>query len=125
MRSPLDGPHHDADTALVRVALGPGTFDQAFEQGAALALKEAVALATRSRGGRRRPASGWASLTPTECQVVDLVAEGLTNREIAERMFISPRTVQTHLTNVFRKVGVRARSQLREAVHRRQSGWHS
>ena len=121
VRSPWDGPDHDVDTALVRGSLSVDEFEQAFGQGAALALDEAVALAARSRGARKkRPTSGWASLTPTERQVADLVADGLANREIAERMFLSPRTVQGHLLRVFPKVGVASRRELREAVRMRQ-----
>ncbi|HVM02347.1 MAG TPA: LuxR C-terminal-related transcriptional regulator [Acidimicrobiales bacterium] len=119
IRSPADALDHDADVALAWAALGPAAFEQAFSDGAALSLEEAVAFATRGRGGRRRPASGWASLTAAESQVVDLVAEGCSNREVAERMFVSPRTVQGHLARVFRKVGVASRRELREAVRRR------
>ena len=50
---------------------------------------------------RRRPAAGWESLTDAELDVVRLVAEGLTNPEIAARLFVSPRTVQTHLGHIF------------------------
>jgi DNA-binding CsgD family transcriptional regulator len=64
------------------------------------------------RGSRRRPATGWDSLTPTERKVVRLAAEGLTNAQIGEQLFISRRTVETHLSHVFGKVGVSSRVQL-------------
>jgi DNA-binding CsgD family transcriptional regulator len=64
------------------------------------------------RGQRKRPASGWSSLTPTELDVVRLVSEGLTNNDIATRLFVSPRTVQTHLTHVYTKLGLTSRVQL-------------
>lgn len=118
--SPVDRPEHGVDTALVRAALTVDEFEQAWRQAAALSFEDAVALAARSRGGRKRPSSGWASLTGTERQVVDLVGEGLTNREIAERMFLSPRTVQSHLTRAFPKVGVKSRRELRESVRSRR-----
>jgi DNA-binding CsgD family transcriptional regulator len=64
------------------------------------------------RGGRKRPAVGWHSLTQTEEAVVRLVRDGLRNREIAERLFISQRTVETHLTHIFRKLSVSSRTEL-------------
>lgn len=68
------------------------------------------------RGARRRPATGWASLTDTERAVARLVAEGLTNREVGTRLFISPNTVNTHLRHVFQKLGVSSRSGLTAAT---------
>jgi DNA-binding CsgD family transcriptional regulator len=96
--------------------LEPSAFAAGWADGAALSRDEAVALALRGRGPRDpdRPSLGWASLSPTEVRIVDLAAEGLTNREIGERMFISDRTVQSYLTRVFRKLGVRSRRELRE-----------
>ena len=67
-------------------------------------------------GARRRPATGWASLTDTERAVVTLAAQGLTNREIADRLFVSHRTVGSHLANVFGKVGISSRVELAGAV---------
>lgn len=71
------------------------------------------------RGVRRRPATGWEALTDTERRVVDLVCEGLTNREVAERLFISRRTVDTHVAHVFQKIGVRSRAELAARAARR------
>jgi DNA-binding CsgD family transcriptional regulator len=74
------------------------------------------------RGPRQRPQFGWDSLTPTEHRVVDLVAEGLTNPQIGERLFVSRRTVQTHLAHVFAKLGISSRTQVAaEATRRRQA----
>jgi DNA-binding CsgD family transcriptional regulator len=73
-------------------------------------------------GPRRRPASGWEALTDTELKVVRLVAERLTNPEIAERMFISRRTVQTHVSHALAKVGVATRRELAAEAARR-AGW--
>jgi DNA-binding CsgD family transcriptional regulator/tetratricopeptide (TPR) repeat protein len=64
------------------------------------------------RGPRARPTVGWASLTPTEERVVRLVAQGMRNAEIADRLVISVRTVETHLSRVYAKVGLRSRVQL-------------
>jgi DNA-binding CsgD family transcriptional regulator len=77
----------------------------------------------RGAGGpRRRPQSGWEALTDTELKVVRLVAERLTNPEIAERMFISRRTVQTHVSHALAKLGVASRRDLAAEAARR-AGW--
>jgi transcriptional regulator of acetoin/glycerol metabolism/DNA-binding CsgD family transcriptional regulator len=65
---------------------------------------------------RSRPLLGLASLTDTERSVASLVAEGLTNRQIAERVFISRHTVDFHLRSIFRKVGVASRVELARQV---------
>ena len=59
----------------------------------------------------RRAAAG-APLTEREQEVAGLVAEGATNREIAKMLFLSPKTVERHVSNVFKKVGVRNRAEL-------------
>jgi DNA-binding CsgD family transcriptional regulator/tetratricopeptide (TPR) repeat protein len=71
------------------------------------------------RGARRRPTSGWDSLTQTECTIVDLVAGGLSNRQVGERLFVSRRTVQTHLSHVFTKLDISSRTQLAAEAARR------
>jgi predicted ATPase/class 3 adenylate cyclase/DNA-binding CsgD family transcriptional regulator len=103
---------YESSVADLRTALGQEDFDTAWEEGAALSMDEAIAYAQRGRGERKRPASGWDSLTPAELDVVKLVAEGLTNKDVAARLFISPRTVQAHLAHVFTKLGVTSRMQL-------------
>lgn len=80
---------------------------------------EAIAYAVRGRDERKRPSAGWASLTPTEVQVVRLVAEGLTNPQIAERLFITRNTVKTHLKHVFDKLGLTTRAELAAEATRR------
>lgn len=81
-------------------------------KGAALSTEEAIGHAQRGRGQRRRPSTGWAAPTPTELDVVRLLSEGLPNKDIATRLFISPRTVQTHFTHIYTKLGVSSRVQL-------------
>ena len=95
-----------------REVLGAGRFGSAWSQGQGMSLAEAVGYATRGRGRRSRPALGWESLTPTELAVAAAVAEGLSNPQIAVRMFISRRTVTTHLTSIFRKLGISGRAEL-------------
>jgi predicted ATPase/class 3 adenylate cyclase/DNA-binding CsgD family transcriptional regulator len=110
----------DGDIAATGQALGPVAFEKASEEGQGLSLDDAVAYARRGRGERKRPSTGWPSLSPSETQVVALVREGLTNSGIAERLFISPRTVQSHLTHIFTKLGVSTRTELAVIATRRQ-----
>lgn len=103
---------YETSLTLARENLGHKEFDTAWAEGNALSTGEAIGYAQRGRGARGRPASGWESLTPTELDVVRLVTEGLGNKEIGGRLFISPRTVQTHLTHVYAKLGLTSRVQL-------------
>ena len=103
---------HAQLTARVSEALGPEAFERARSQGAALDLDDAIAWLRRARGPRKRPERGWESLTPTEVEVVRQAAAGLTNPEIAERLFIARATVKTHLAHVYAKLSVHNRSQL-------------
>jgi predicted ATPase/class 3 adenylate cyclase/DNA-binding CsgD family transcriptional regulator len=108
----------DASTTAVRNDLGENDFEVAWSEGAALSTDEAIAYARRGRGERKRPESGWASLTPAECDVARLIKDGLANKDIATRLFISPRTVQTHLTHVYTKLGLTSRVQLAQVAAR-------
>ena len=67
---------YEASVAALRNALGDNDFDSAWAEGAALSTEEAIAYAQRGRGQRKRPASGWASLTPTERESCDWSAKG-------------------------------------------------
>jgi DNA-binding CsgD family transcriptional regulator len=111
-------PSYDAARQELHVAFD-GDLERAWQEGAALSVDEAIAYAQRGRGERRRPSNGWAALTPTERDVVRLVGEGLSNKDIGARLFISPRTVQSHLTHVYTKLGLRSRVQLAREVARR------
>ena len=62
-----------------------------------------------SHQSRRRPASGWDSLTRTETTVAGLVAEGRSNPQIAERLFLSRRTVETHISHILTKLNAHSR----------------
>jgi DNA-binding CsgD family transcriptional regulator len=110
----------EATIAAVRDALGENDFDAAWAEGASLSIEEATAYALRGRGERKRASSGWASLTRAELDVVKLVAEGLGNKEVAARLFVSPRTVQAHLTHIYTKLALTSRVQLAQEAARRQ-----
>lgn len=65
---------------------------------------------------RERTSGGWTSLTDTERSIAHVVAEGLTNREAAERLFLSPHTVDFHLRSIYRKLGTSSRVHLTRLV---------
>jgi len=71
-----------------------------------------------SRQAHRSRASGWDALTATERRITDLICDGLTNREIAARLYISPRTVQSHVSHVLEKTGLRSRVEVAAAAPR-------
>ena len=117
---------YEAAIATLRNAMDAQDFDSAWAEGTAMSLDEAVGYAQRGRAERKRPSSGWAALTPTERDVVQLVSAGLSNKDIATKLFVSPRTVQTHLTHVYAKLGVASRFQLiQEAAHHTGPARHS
>jgi DNA-binding CsgD family transcriptional regulator len=89
----------------------------------------ATGLADRARdelgrsGARliREPASGVEALTPSEVRVAELAAEGLTNREVAQALFVSEKTVETHLGRVYRKLDIKSRHALPGALAARRA----
>ncbi len=111
-RHPAGQAAHDAVLATLRSTLGENGFADAWSTGAGSDLDDAVGYARRTRGARGRPSSGWASLTPTERDVVRQVVEGRNNPEIGARLFMSRSTVKTHLSHVYAKLGVANRTEL-------------
>ena len=101
--------------------MGENALDAAWAEGTTLSTEEAIAYAQRGRGERKRASSGWASLTRAERDVVKLVSEGLGNKDVAARLFVSPRTVQAHLTHVYSKLGLTSRVQLAQEAARHGS----
>ena len=78
----------------------------------------APACASAAAAPRAAGTEGLAALSPREREIAELVAEGLTNREIGARLFLSEKTIETHLTRVFQKLGLRSRAQVAAAVAR-------
>ena len=118
-RFPLQADRFDRARNAARAALDPTDATACWDAGGELSLADAVAYARRGRGERQRPRIGWASLTPVERDVVRLVAEGHTNAEIGQRLFISVNTVKKHLSHVYAKVDVDGRADLAAQVARR------
>jgi DNA-binding CsgD family transcriptional regulator len=102
----------DASSEVLRVAL-----DLAEQCGAnALARHTLAALHAAGSRPRRPRLEGPKSLTENEARVADLARAGMTNREIAERLVVTPRTVAFHLGNVYRKLGIAGRRELTDAL---------
>jgi DNA-binding CsgD family transcriptional regulator len=118
-RYPADDTAYDAALQRARDALGPDAFADGWAEGSRLSIDSAISYAARGRGQRGRPTTGWASLTPSELEVVRLVGQHLSNPEIATRLLVSRATVKTHLIHAYGKLSVSSRSQLAaEAIRR-------
>jgi DNA-binding CsgD family transcriptional regulator len=92
-------------------------FELASRCGAA-PLAEWARMELHAAGGRprREALSGPESLTPSERRVADLAAEGRTNRDIAQTLYVTPKTVEVHLTSIYRKLGISTRATLADAL---------
>ncbi|OBJ70938.1 hypothetical protein A5643_08500 [Mycobacterium sp. 1274756.6] len=110
-----DVAYHQA-VRVARGAIGDGAFDDGWAEGAGLSPQAAISYALRGHGARKRPTTGWSALTPAELDVIRLVREGIGNKDIAARLFVSPRTVQTHLSHIYTKLSVTSRVQLVQEV---------
>ncbi len=113
---------HNAAVAKLREMLQKKDFEKAWAEGSGLSTTEAIARTQRAlnqtRYARNRPSSGWAALTPAELNVARLVGQGLRSKDIAEKLFISRRTVDSHLNHIYTKLGLSSRLQLAQEVAR-------
>jgi DNA-binding NarL/FixJ family response regulator len=131
----LDGSPARLEHAKALGALGPTLLLSGHRRDARTPLRQALDLALRcgadglaeqvksdltAAGGRPRHTalSGPEALTPSERRVVDLAVDGHTNRHIAERLFVTPKTVEVHLSASYRKLGITTRAQLADALGR-------
>jgi DNA-binding CsgD family transcriptional regulator len=116
---PSDQPEHDRNIALVRAQLGEAAFEAAWAEGQAMTFDEALALALAAVASVEVPPlhahaeeAPFAGLTRREREVVLRVADGKSNRAIAEELIITERTVEGHVSNILAKLGFRSRAQI-------------
>lgn len=98
--------------ARAREQVGDKRFDGAYGRGSSMTVDETVAFALRTEDADVEPAPVDSPLTPRELEVADLVAEGMSNKEIAARLVISLRTAEGHVEKILGKLGFRTRSQI-------------
>ncbi|MCR2809053.1 MULTISPECIES: LuxR family transcriptional regulator [unclassified Microbacterium] len=104
-----EGRRHDARQAL------RSAYESLSEMGAAaFAQRAARELHATGERARQRSAAQSDGLTAQELQIARLVAAGATSREVGTQLFLSPRTIEAHLRNIFRKLGITSRRQLRD-----------
>ena len=108
--------------ASVRSRLGDAAWEEALAMGRAMGVEEAIAYALSEEKSSATPTAPEqastppslppypAGLTPREVEVLGLVAQGLTNAQVAEALFLSPRTVHRHLNSIYHKLGVSSRT---------------
>ena len=106
--------HHEECERKTRRAMSEQAIGAARREGAALGIDAAVAYALGKQAPPTPTSASAASTTPTkrERQVADRIAEGLTNKEIATRLVISPRTAQGHVEHLLSKLGFTSRAQI-------------
>jgi predicted ATPase/DNA-binding CsgD family transcriptional regulator len=107
--------HEQSVSAIIR-GIGQKAFDAAYARGRAMTIDEGVAFAVEDKPAPKpSPTAKSASdttLTARQLEIARLIAEDLTNRQIADRLFLSERTVETHITNILNKLGLNSRVQL-------------
>ncbi|MFF0633477.1 protein kinase [Nocardia sp. NPDC004151] len=110
---PIVPQYHDECLRLTRSALGARRFDVAVRSGRAMGMDAAVAYALGEQPAVASPPTGQGvALTKRERQVAELVARGLTNRQIATELVISQRTAQGHVEHILTKLGFTSRTQI-------------
>jgi predicted ATPase/DNA-binding CsgD family transcriptional regulator len=113
-------PQQARSVDLATEGLGPPAFDAAFQRGVAMTIGEGVAFAVEDElPPKPTPAvkpGPRAGLTRRQLDIARLVAEDLSNKQIAARLFLSERTVETHITNILNKLGLNSRMQISRRV---------
>ena len=107
-------PRYERAIASTRAQLTGEQFETAWSAGRRLGVERAVAegeaLAAELAMSSTSRVNNWHGLSPRELEVLRLVAQDLSTAEIAERLFVSPRTVTTHLSSIYNKLGVNSRA---------------
>jgi DNA-binding NarL/FixJ family response regulator len=101
-----------ARSAFNRAAVIYDALDAAAANRRLQAILRPYGIRRGPRSVRRRPTTGWAALTATEQSVVELIRQGDTNPEIATRLVLSRRTVETHVSHILAKLQVRSRTEI-------------
>jgi predicted ATPase/DNA-binding CsgD family transcriptional regulator len=101
----------EVDVAAIRSALGQDAFDAAWKAGGAMTVEEAIAEALREPDALQPETTGvMTHLTNREREVLRLIAEGFSDKEVAERLSISPYTAMRHVANILNKLGLPSRT---------------
>src|SRR5215203_460020 len=112
---PLYRAEYDRGVATARAGLTETTFTAAWSEGRTMMPGEAIEYALKTEEPSASP-KGTAGLSEREQEVLRLVAEGLTDAQVAEKLYLSPRTVGWHLRSVYRKLGVPSRAAAAKAA---------
>ena len=107
---------HERSVSTITRGIGQKAFDAAFARGRAMTIDEGVTFAVEDKPALKQAppvrSAPDTELTPRQLEVARLIAHDLTNRQIADRLFLSERTVETHITNILNKLGLNSRGQL-------------
>jgi non-specific serine/threonine protein kinase len=116
--------YHDACTRQGRARLGDAGFDRLFQAGRQASTETLVSLALQEQAERvprpRAERAGITALTRREQEIAGLVAQGLSNRDIASTLVISQRTAETHVEHILTKLGFTSRAQIAAWAAERQ-----
>jgi predicted ATPase/DNA-binding CsgD family transcriptional regulator len=109
-------PQHERSVSAAFHRLGQAGYESAFQRGRAMTVDEGVAFSVEDKQPPKaaqaaRPRS-YALLTGRQLEIAWLIADGLSNKQIADRLFLSERTVETHITNILNKLGLSSRVQI-------------
>ncbi|MFC7358788.1 ATP-binding protein [Nocardioides astragali] len=119
-------PFHEACVQTATEQLGRAPFEAAFERGAAFSVDDGIAYALGERPAPAAPSSEQDTvLTARELEIAELIAEGLSNRQIATRFTLSVRTVETHVQHIMLKLGFRSRTQIASWLAQQHATGHA